>query len=232
VAFGPDGYLYVVSEGTGAIIRYDPISGTALGTFAVVPGSGNRVPIDLTFGPNFDLYVSSQLPNSEIFRFNGATGELIGTFASGGGLFFPTQFAFGPDGSLYVNSLGTDSVLRYSGSTGAFLGVFAQGQGLNETAGDNAGLAFGPGGELFVSNAFADNIVRFTGATGAYDGVLVSSGAGGLDNPTWLTVRPVPEPAALPLLFTALLILVGFRTTSNFGLQRSRISGVAAVASR
>jgi hypothetical protein len=48
--------------------------------------------------------------------------------------------AFGPDGNLYVASLGTDGVPRYNGTTGAFRDVFASGGGLESPA----YLTFGP----------------------------------------------------------------------------------------
>ncbi len=205
VAFGLDGKLYVASEGNGNIIRYDASSGAFLNVFAAVPSS---VPIELKFGSDGNLYVSTQLPNSEILRFNGASGALMGTFASGGGLSLPAQFAFGPDGNLYVNSLGNDSIIRYDGTTGMFLDVFAQGQGLNETTGDNAGLVFTPEGNLFVSNAFAGNVTRFNGATGAFEGLLVTPpNNGGLDDATWLTIRPIPEPETYTMVLAGLGLL-------------------------
>src|SRR5262249_57877920 len=77
-------------------------------------------PIDLAFGPDGNLYVSSYGTNS-VLRYNGATGGFLGTFASGGGLNQPLELVFGPDGNLYVSSSGSNSVLRYSGTTGAFL---------------------------------------------------------------------------------------------------------------
>jgi len=208
ITFGPDGNLYVVSECSGTILRFDGTSGASLGTFAVIPGTGHRVPIDLHFGPDANLYVSTQLPKSEILRFSGSTGALLDSFASGGGLFFPAGFLFGPDGQLYVNDHGTDSVLRYDGKTGAFLDTFAEGPGLIETTGDNSGLAFLPTGDLLVSNGYAANVARFNAVTGAFEGFAVSGGTAGLNDPTWLSVRPIPEPGTIVMLIVGLLPIV------------------------
>ena len=69
-----------------------------------------------------DLFVSSNITD-KVVRYDGTTGALIGIFASGGGLRFPTGLVFGPDGNLYVTSNGTNNVLRYDGTTGAFIDI-------------------------------------------------------------------------------------------------------------
>jgi DNA-binding beta-propeller fold protein YncE len=69
--------------------------------------------------------------NNEVIRYNGTTGALIGTFASGGGLNYPFGLVFGPDGNLYVCSLFSNEVIRYNGTNGALIGTFASGPELN-----------------------------------------------------------------------------------------------------
>jgi hypothetical protein len=71
---------------------------------------------------------------------NGTTGAIVKTFASGGGLHFPQGLTFGPNGDLFVSSIGTNSVLEYNGTTAAFVGTFASGGGLFGPI----GLTFGP----------------------------------------------------------------------------------------
>jgi DNA-binding beta-propeller fold protein YncE len=84
----------------------------------------------LVFGPDGNLYVAS-FGTNEVIRYNGTTGVLIDTFASGGGLSGPFGLVFGPDGNLYVSSLFTNEVIRYNGTTGALIGTFASGPELN-----------------------------------------------------------------------------------------------------
>jgi hypothetical protein len=55
----------------------------------------------------------------------------MGIFASGNGLDIPHDVDFGPDGNLYVSSIGSNSVLRFHGQSGEYLGVAATGSGLD-----------------------------------------------------------------------------------------------------
>jgi DNA-binding beta-propeller fold protein YncE len=85
----------------------------------------------------------------EVFRYNGSTGALMGTFASGGGLNFPCGLVFGPDGNLYVSSEFSNEVIRYNGTTGALIGTFASGPRLNFPT----GLTFSrPGGSSPITH--------------------------------------------------------------------------------
>lgn len=67
-----------------------------MGLFAAFPNGG--YPIDLTFGPDHNLYVVSQSSIHGVFRFNGTTGALIDTFVpnGSGGLSNPFGIAFFP----------------------------------------------------------------------------------------------------------------------------------------
>src|SRR5262245_26102340 len=57
--FGPDGSLYVASANTDQILRYDGGTGAYLGVFAAAPQLD--YPVDIQWGPDGNMYVSSQL---------------------------------------------------------------------------------------------------------------------------------------------------------------------------
>lgn len=132
-----------------------------------------------------DLLVSSRFSNS-VIRYDGLTGALIGTFASGPELRNPNGMAFGPDGNLYVG-LGDDgAVLRYHGRTGVFMDTFVQaGSGGLASVRD---IAFGPDGNLYANSGTTNQVLRFSGDTGAFQGIAAQGG--GLTGPVGLTFGP------------------------------------------
>ncbi len=134
INFGPDGNLYVSSgkflnqEEIGTeILRYDGSTGEFIDAF--VSGGRLNTPGGLVFGPDDNLYVSSN-GTDEVLRYDSSTGELIDVFASGNGLDGPTILTFGPDDNLYVSSSFTDEVLRFD-ADGDFIDVVASGNGIS-----------------------------------------------------------------------------------------------------
>jgi hypothetical protein len=111
MAFGPDGDLYVANSFandaiSGGILRYDGKTGAFLDTF-IAPGAGGLIkPLSLIFGPGGDLFVGSadtfshQLAKpsstSTVLRYDGTTGEFLGTFVTtdSGGLRDPSYLLF------------------------------------------------------------------------------------------------------------------------------------------
>lgn len=139
---GPDGNLYISSVfNYNDILKYKPKPGT-LDTF-IPTDIAPTIPGGSTFGPDGNFYDGDYLVNgASIRRYDGQTGAFIDTFVppGSGGLSKASRELFGPDGNLYVSSLGSDSVLRYDGQTGAFIDAFvpAGSGGVKEPA----GLAF------------------------------------------------------------------------------------------
>jgi len=153
-------------------------------------GGGLDAPIDLVFGPDGNLYVTS-FNTDEVLRYNGNTGAFIDVFVSAGsaGLDNPVGLVFGPDGNLYVSSNVTDEVLRYNGNTGAFIDVFASGNGLDFPV----EFVFGPDGNFYVSSrppGFTDGVLRYNGISGAFIDEFVSPASGGLNSPRGLVFGP------------------------------------------
>lgn len=168
--FDAAGNLYVVSDFTNEILKYDS-DGNFVSTFVSAGSGGLTSPGQITFGPDGNLYVSS---SSNVLRYNGITGEFIDEFVqvdtgrtSGPGI------TFGPNGNLYVVSSSTDEILEYDGSTGNFVGVFV-------TSGSGGidlpnSLTFGPDGNLYVTAWLASQVYRYDGTTGAFIDVVVTN---------------------------------------------------------
>jgi hypothetical protein len=130
-----------------------------------------------------------------VLRFDGATGALLGPFATTG-LVQPHDVSFGPDANLYVTNSGSTIIQRFRGDTGELIGAFVTDPALRQPL----GMAWGPDGNLYVANQGGNEIRRYDGATGASLGALVSAGAGGLAAPSFFVFLP---PAGLTLSGTA-----------------------------
>ena len=170
ITTGPDGHVYVTSNSTSRVNRYDGVSGAFIDNFAIVTG-----PTDADFGPDGNLYVTS-FGADTVRRYDGTTGAFIDVFipAGSGGLDGPEFLDWGPDGNLYVASGRGNSILRYNAQTGAFIDVFVTpgDGGLN----DPHGFLFGPDGNLFAASFGTNPILEFDRVTGAFVGPFVSSG--------------------------------------------------------
>jgi len=125
LVFRPDGNLYVASNITDEVLRYNGTTGAFIDVFVSAFSGGLNGPQDPVFGPDGNLYVVSGF-TKEVLRYFGTTGAFINVFVSvgSGGLNTPEGLVFGSDGNLYVGGLNTDDVLRYNGTTGAFIDAF------------------------------------------------------------------------------------------------------------
>ena len=141
-----------------------------------------------------DVLVSGE-GSGDIERFDQTTGQFLGEFvspaqANAAGLSSPDGMRYGPDGNLYVSSLGSNQVLEFNGKTGAFVKVFAQGPQLNSPT----DLRFGPDGNLYVANLAGNSVAVFNAQTGqpvvtpAGNGIFATGG--NLSSPTSLSFGP------------------------------------------
>ena len=84
--------IFVEDRTGNSILEYDA-SGAFVGTF-VPPGSGGlQAPGNIVFGPDGNLYVSTDVTQSAILRYNGQTGAFIDTFvpAGSGGRYYSAE---------------------------------------------------------------------------------------------------------------------------------------------
>jgi hypothetical protein len=179
-AIGPDGHLYLVSNLSNQVLKYDGLTGQFLGDF-IAPGSGGISQANaLLFAADGHLYVASN-GNNAVLRYRGpletSPGAFIDTFVTpgSGGLVWTAGdgLKFGPDGNLYVSSRDTNSVLRFSGATGAFQEtVVMPGEGgLSRTG----GLTFDLAGRLYLASQNTHEILRYGAESDAAFTVTLSS---------------------------------------------------------
>jgi sugar lactone lactonase YvrE len=224
-----DGHMYVGSENTDEVLRFDAGSGAFVDVF-VAAGSGDiDGPHGLTFGPDAngdgvpELYVSGRNSNN-VIRYDGATGEPLGNeqfIATGlGGLRTPEGLTFDPAANqLYVTSSGTNRVLKYDAQSGAYQGVGAS-TGLS--APDD--VKFGVDGLLYVSSGGNDRIVRFN-ASGTYVDDFVPAGSGGMDNPYRMTFGPDGD-LYVSALRTSHILRFGTQSEAVFTVTLARASSI------
>ena len=117
------------------------------------------------------------------YGFDGTPGPSL---TGGPTLSGPVQAVSGPDGNIYVTSIGSGEILRYNGQTYTYIDTFVSGIAHDSSGGfavGPLGLAFGPNGDLYISNDETNLVERYNGTTGALVG---SFGSGVLSSPTGL----------------------------------------------
>ncbi len=78
LTFGPDGNLYVLSNGNDTVLRYDGQTGTYFDRFVDAPSGGLIAPQGVAFGPDGNLYVADwNDAQGLVRRYNGVTGIYI-----------------------------------------------------------------------------------------------------------------------------------------------------------
>jgi hypothetical protein len=98
IAVGPDGDIYVSSNATGSILRFDGQTGASLGVFA-----SELPPAQLAFGPDGNLYVS-EFFGENVRKYDAHAGTDFGQFLgyAATGLTSAQGLAFAANGDLLV----------------------------------------------------------------------------------------------------------------------------------
>lgn len=132
MVFGTGGDLYVPSYWNHRVKRFDGQSGAFVSDFLEPSPSGLRNPRTVLFAGDGFVYATSE-GTDEVLQFDAVTGDFVAALVTDdpattpdetGGLSGPTGMAIGPDGLLYVASIGTGEVKRYDFTTGAFVDTF------------------------------------------------------------------------------------------------------------
>ncbi len=167
--------LFVVSQFTAKVLRYDGSDGSFLETFieTITDGFSNPGGMALRTATG-ELYVTST-GTGEIWRYTAATGAVL-TPPAASGLIAPGSAAFGATGdTLYFLaaetslSSGTDALMELAISSGN-VSTLASDAAANFTA-----LAVN-GSEIYLSDALNGEVLRFSTSGGGGGGTTVISG--------------------------------------------------------
>ena len=208
VAAAPDGGFYFVEQFTGKIRRVSPAG--IISTVATIPDARR-----LAIAPDGTVFILKQQFRGRVFRLTPDTGlEVVagndgnafedGIPATDAAFFYPSGFALGPDGSLYLTD-GTDRVRRISpeGIVTTVAGPGTQGvsgDGGPATAAElvkPVAVEVGPDGTIYIAEEETRRIRRVSS-----DGIITTLAGGGTFN------VPGPDPQ----------IAVGASTPSVSGL--------------
>ena len=98
-----------------------------------------------------------------VARYDGASGALVGAFASHASMDGPTAMVYGADGNLYVLCEFSHNVLRFDGASGAFIDEFISSATFGAAGVPDPGdMELGPDGNLYISSHFPEFSAPFT----------------------------------------------------------------------
>lgn len=180
-AVGPDGKLYVVSEGSGQILRYDAQTLAYDGVAVTLPANFGGT--GMVFSGN-EIWVAGY--NYDGVRRFALSGEALGDAVAprAGGLNGADNgMTIGPDGRLYVPGYDSNSVVRRDPASGQTSGFIAAGAGGLDEA---RGILFETGGQtLLVTSEGNGRVIRYSAS-----GAAIASVITGLNRPTGIGYGP------------------------------------------
>lgn len=177
---GPDGLLYVCSETSQSILRFNLSTHSFVDTF--VSGTGLSNPTAITFDGSGNI-LAANFNNSTVTKYS-SSGAFLGTLvASGsGGMSGPDiGTVIGPDGKLYVPGFNSNAVYRYDATTGAFLDTFIPAGGLGGMSQPRTILF--RNNLVWITSDNGNKVLRY-GLDGSFIDTFVASGSGGLNGAT------------------------------------------------
>lgn len=174
------GNLYINELGTGAVLKYDPMT-MNLSTFLTLPGGASTGPFSVAFDASNNAYVSA-LNSNQVFKFDSA-GVQQGSPLS---LNRPRGITYSPaDGNLYLVSTpigGTDTIFRLT--TSLANSVLFQQDG-SHTMSDPRFLLIDGAGDFQISNTGPNGGGLGTGFIETFrsDGLQIGQYQGNLNGP-------------------------------------------------
>lgn len=174
---GPDGRLWVVSEGMDKILRYDAETLDYIDTFADLPPGWNVTGIAFAGFGRDDVYFSSYKRNV-LRRYSISTREAKGDIALPGLEGPDNGMTAGPDGLIYIPGYDSSSVSVYLPNTGDVRPYVGPGSNGLRAA---RGLLLSPDSEyMYVTGELSGQVLRYRFGSGGFDKVIRT----GLNRPT------------------------------------------------
>lgn len=163
---GPDGRLWVISEGMDQVLRYDAATLDFVDVFTRLPPAWGLTGLAFT---QTEVYFSSY--NRSVLRRHALSGgEPLGDIPLRGVTGPDNGFMAGPDGALYIPGYDSSNVGRYdiaSGNVTPFVGPGSN--GLRAAR----GLLLSPdGSRMYLTGELSGQVLRFHFPSGGFDRVI------------------------------------------------------------
>lgn len=176
---GPDGKIYVVSEGNNRIVRFSASTGAYIDDF--ISDAALDSPTGITWDKAGNAYVAS-FNASKVRKYTSSGGFVSDFVTAGSGTLSGADngIAFGPDGNMYVPSYNNGKVLKYNGTTGAFISAFVPSIGRPR-------VFEWFNGSFYITTETGNAVQKRLVTNGVNQGNFVAAGSGGLQTPIGMT---------------------------------------------
>jgi len=190
-----DSNLYVISEGTNSILRYDTTNPTSMPYEFITDRSKNlTMPkdiglFDIDNDKIYDEVCVNDLSVNAIKCYDRKTGyfERLMAVPFNRGIAGIENSVIGPDGELYVSNTLFNRIDRHDGLTGLFGDVFIN--TAKEPLQGPRYLALDSENYIYVTSNNNHQVLRYNAITGEFVDVLVTEKRGGLSSPQGILVN-------------------------------------------